>query len=63
LSPNSSEPKRQAAIPKCPQCQDQMVRKRVELVLFASNLDDVTYGCEKCGTEMKRTVSVCPVSY
>jgi hypothetical protein len=25
-------------------------------VLFASGLDDVVYGCEKCGTEAKRTI-------
>jgi len=31
--------------------------KQVAPVLFASNLDDVTYGCEKCGTEAKRTVT------
>ena len=33
-----------------------MTVKQVAPVLFASNLDDVIYGCEKCGTEAKRTV-------
>ena len=33
-----------------------MAVKQVAPVLFASNLDDVIYGCEKCGTEAKRTV-------
>jgi len=38
-------------------CQRRMTIKQVAPVLFASNLDDVTYGCEKCGTEAKRTVT------
>jgi hypothetical protein len=34
-----------------------MTVKQVTPVLFASNLDDVTYGRETCGTEAKRTVT------
>ena len=33
-----------------------MTVKQVTPVLFASELDDVIYGCEECGTEVKRTV-------
>ena len=33
-----------------------MTVKQVAPVLFASELDDVTYGCGTCGTEAKRTV-------
>ena len=33
-----------------------MTVKQVTPVLFASDLDDVIYGCETCGTEVKRTV-------
>ena len=33
-----------------------MVLRLVAPVLFASGLDDVIYGCEKCGTEVKRTI-------
>ncbi len=33
-----------------------MTIKQVAPVLFASNLDDVTYACETCATEAKRTV-------
>ena len=33
-----------------------MTVKQVALVLFASNLDDVTYACETYATEAKRTV-------
>lgn len=29
--------------------------KQVTPVLFASEIDDVIYGCDKCGTEVKRT--------
>jgi hypothetical protein len=37
-------------------CQRRMTIKQVAPVLFASNLDDVVYGCSTCGTEAKRTV-------
>ena len=37
-------------------CERRMTVKQVTPVLFASGLDDVIYGCEKCGTEAKRTV-------
>jgi hypothetical protein len=33
-----------------------MTVKRVAPVLFASNLDDVIFGCDTCATESKRTV-------
>jgi hypothetical protein len=33
-----------------------MVVRQVMPVLFASGLDEVVYGCEKCGTEAKRTI-------
>jgi hypothetical protein len=55
--PRPSGRKTSAAIPNCPQCERRMTIKQVAPVLFASNLDDVTYGCEKCGTEAKRTVT------
>ena len=42
--------------PPCPTCERRMAVKQVAPVLFASELDDVIYGCEKCGIEVKRTV-------
>ena len=48
--------KRRQRFPNCPQCERRMTVKQVAPVLFASDLDDVTYGCETCGTEAKRTV-------
>ena len=36
-------------IPACPQCERRMIVKQVAPVLFASDLDDVIYGCETCG--------------
>jgi hypothetical protein len=33
-----------------------MTVKQVMPVLFAPNVDDVVYGCEECGTEIKRSV-------
>jgi hypothetical protein len=54
--PRPSGRKTSTAIPDCPQCERRMTVKQVTPVLFASNLDDVTYGCETCATEAKRTV-------
>lgn len=42
--------------PNCPQCQRSMTVKQVTPVLFASDLDDIVFGCSDCGTESKRTV-------
>jgi hypothetical protein len=42
--------------PPCPKCQRLMTVKQVMPVLFAPNVDDVIYGCEDCGTELKRSV-------
>jgi hypothetical protein len=33
-----------------------MTVRQVTPVLFASGLDDVVYGCARCGAELKRTV-------
>jgi hypothetical protein len=33
-----------------------MTVKQVNPLLFTSNIDDVIYRCEDCGTEVKRTV-------
>jgi len=44
------------ARPSCPRCTRKMTVKQVSPVLFASNVDDVVYGCEDCGTRIKRTV-------
>ena len=42
--------------PDCPQCNREMTVKQVSPVLFATDLDDVIYGCAACGAELKRTV-------
>ena len=42
--------------PVCPHCEQRMVVRTVVPVLFAGSLDDVTYACEGCGVEVKRTV-------
>ena len=46
----------QPRVPTCPVCQRRMSVKLIEPVLFASGLDDVTYACESCGTETKRSI-------
>jgi hypothetical protein len=33
-----------------------MAVKQVTPVLFASDLDDIVFGCDACGVEVKRTV-------
>ena len=43
-------------IPICPGCQKTMVFKDKEHILFSNGLTDVTYRCESCGTETKRTI-------
>jgi hypothetical protein len=42
--------------PACPQCQQAMNIRVVEPVMFARDVDDMTYRCETCGTETKRAV-------
>jgi hypothetical protein len=42
--------------PPCPTCERRLIVKQATPVLFASGLDDVIYGCEKCGTETKLAV-------
>jgi hypothetical protein len=42
--------------PHCPQCQRRMMLKQVSPVLFASDFDDMVFGCDHCGTEAKRSV-------
>jgi DNA-directed RNA polymerase subunit RPC12/RpoP len=48
--------KSRAPHPDCPKCSRRMTVKQVTPVLFASNIDDVIYGCEDCSTEVKRSV-------
>ena len=61
VNPFASGPDGQAARsnnspPDCPQCQRRMTVKQISPVLFASDVDDVVYGCDDCGTKAKRTV-------
>ncbi len=42
--------------PECPACKRRMAVTLVTPVLFASELDDVTYKCDRCGGEIKRTI-------
>jgi ribosomal protein L37AE/L43A len=41
--------------PACPKCSRPMTVKRIVPVLFASAHDDMIFGCDECGTEIKRT--------
>jgi DNA-directed RNA polymerase subunit RPC12/RpoP len=42
--------------PNCPRCQRRMRVKQVSPVMLAAELDDVVYGCERCGTDVKQTM-------
>lgn len=42
--------------PACPECSRPMTVKRIMPVMFTTNVDDLVFGCDECGTEAKRTV-------
>ncbi len=56
MPPRSGGAPSQNKTPACPQCDRRMGVKQVAPLLFASDLDEVIYGCDTCGTEAKRTV-------
>jgi len=58
MPPRSGGPANLAASenPPCPACARPMGLRQVASGLFASGVDELTYDCEKCGTEVKRTV-------
>jgi predicted RNA-binding Zn-ribbon protein involved in translation (DUF1610 family) len=58
MPPRSGEPANPLGSenPPCPACERRMVVRQVASVQFASGLDEVIYGCEKCGTEANRTI-------
>jgi transposase-like protein len=39
----------------CPNCKSEMTVTEVTPILFADGLEDVTYRCKGCRSEMKRT--------
>jgi hypothetical protein len=39
----------------CPSCADRMVLKSIEQ-LPTADLEDITYCCQQCGTELVRTI-------
>ena len=39
--------------PDCPRCKTQMALKQVSPMLFASDIDEMHYRCDGCGTEIK----------
>ena len=64
MPPNGQPPQRVGVLsklpkgkhPACPKCERRMTVKQVTPLLFASGMDDVVYGCDDCGTEIKKTV-------
>jgi hypothetical protein len=42
--------------PDCPGCNHPMTVRQVSPMLFACDIDDVVYGCARCGAETKRSV-------
>ena len=53
---NDGTPRGGGVHPNCPQCQSRMRVKQISPTMLATDVDDVLYGCERCGTEAKRTV-------
>ena len=41
----------------CPRCQLPMMRGAAKPIMFTSGLSDVSYSCESCGTETRRTLN------
>jgi hypothetical protein len=39
----------------CPNCESEMTITKVTPILFADGLEDITYRCKGCCSEMKRT--------
>lgn len=50
--PSSAE----MAYPDCPQCQGQMSVRQLSPAPRAVSVDEVIYGCDRCGTELKQHV-------
>jgi hypothetical protein len=55
-SNTANAPPSRVAPPLCPKCQQAMNIRVVEPVMFARDVDDMTYRCESCSTEIKRAV-------
>jgi hypothetical protein len=53
---DSGNTPRAPAPPVCPQCKSVMRIRTVEPLMFAHDVDHMTYRCEACGTESKRAV-------
>jgi C4-type Zn-finger protein len=49
------EPRLKASL-TCPACRGQMNLALVEPIMFSGGHEEVTYKCEKCGGEIKRSV-------
>jgi transposase-like protein len=45
-----------SAPPDCPRCKRAMTVKQVSPTMRAADLDEMVYGCDECGTEIKRTI-------
>jgi transposase-like protein len=39
----------------CPKCKGEMTITEITPILLADNLEDVTYRCKRCHSEMKST--------
>ncbi len=42
--------------PKCLECNKTMIMTLMTPLIFAKGVDQITYTCEKCGSEQRRTV-------
>jgi len=55
-SPTEARPNFVLAAPSCPICKAEMRFVRATPIIFTPGLADVSYVCDECGQETKRTL-------
>jgi hypothetical protein len=56
IADNNAGPASATGSPDCPRCNRPMHVKQMSPVLFASEFDDIVFGCVTCSAETRRTV-------
>jgi hypothetical protein len=55
-SGTAGAPEQGIRAPECPNCHGAMRIRTVEPLMFARDVDNVTYRCESCRTEISRAI-------
>jgi hypothetical protein len=56
VASNDRGPSTAMAYPDCPKCRGMMKVKQLSPAVSACNVDEMIYGCARCGTELKRDI-------